>query len=54
MKNRDLKNFYQKVYVKGEEKHYTDFVTKSKISSEPFPLIITLILCLDISLNMSH
>jgi len=39
MKNRDLKNFYQKVYVKGEEKHYTDFVTKSKISSEPFEIL---------------
>jgi ubiquinone biosynthesis O-methyltransferase len=39
MKNKDLKNFYQKVYVKGEEKHYTDFVTKSKISSEPFEIL---------------
>jgi ubiquinone biosynthesis O-methyltransferase len=38
-KNRDLKNFYQKVYVKGEEKHYTDFVTKNKISSEPFEIL---------------
>ncbi len=39
MKNSDLKNFYQKVYVKGEEKHYTDFVTKSKISSEPSEIL---------------
>jgi ubiquinone biosynthesis O-methyltransferase len=38
MKNKDLKNFYQKVYVKGEEKHYTDFVTKNKISSEPYEI----------------
>ena len=34
-KNKDLVDFYQKVYLKGEEKHYTDFVTKNKISSEP-------------------
>lgn len=35
MKNKDLKKFYQGVYKKGEEKHYTDFVTTGTISSEP-------------------
>jgi 2-polyprenyl-6-hydroxyphenyl methylase/3-demethylubiquinone-9 3-methyltransferase len=39
MKNKNLKNFYQKVYLKGEEKHYTDFVTKNKISSEPAEIL---------------
>ena len=38
-KNKDLETFYQKVYRKGEEKHYTDFVTKKKISSEPFEVL---------------
>ena len=38
-KNKDLVDFYQKVYLKGEEKHYTDFVTKNKISSEPSEIL---------------
>ena len=38
-KNKDLVNFYQKVYQKGEKKHYTDFVTKNKISSEPSEIL---------------
>lgn len=33
-KNKELENFYQKVYLKGERKHYTHFVTKGTTSSE--------------------
>ena len=33
-KNKDLQNFYQKVYLKGEKKHYTHFVTKHTTTSE--------------------
>lgn len=33
-KNKDLQNFYQKVYLKGEKKHYTHFVTKHTPTSE--------------------
>jgi SAM-dependent methyltransferase len=32
--NKDLQDFYQKVYLKGEKKHYTHFVTKHTPSSE--------------------
>lgn len=38
-KNKELEKFYEGVYIKGEEKHYTDFVTKNKISSEPFEVL---------------
>lgn len=33
-KNTGLKNFYDKVYAKGEEKHFTSFVTKGTPTSE--------------------
>ncbi|MGI0011523.1 MAG: hypothetical protein ACREAE_09000, partial [Nitrosopumilaceae archaeon] len=33
-KNKNLKKFYNKVYVKGEEKHFTSFVTKGTPTSE--------------------
>lgn len=33
-RNKELANFYQKVYLKGENKHYTHFVTKGRPSSE--------------------
>ena len=33
-KNKELESFYQKVYLKGERKHYTHFVTKGTTSSE--------------------
>jgi len=34
MKNKKLKNFYNSVYRKGEEKHYTSFLTTGTPSSE--------------------
>lgn len=33
-KNKNLKNFYNDVYIKGEEKHFTSFVTKGTPTSE--------------------
>ena len=33
-KNKDLEKFYNKVYKKGEEKHFTSFVTKGKPTDE--------------------
>lgn len=38
-KNKDLQNFYQKVYLKGEKKHYTHFVTKHTPTSEADEII---------------
>lgn len=38
-KNKELENFYQKVYLKGEQKHYTHFVTKGTTSSEADEII---------------
>ena len=32
--NSNLKSFYNKVYKKGEEKHYTSFVTKGTTTDE--------------------
>lgn len=34
MKNKKLKKFYNKVYLKGEEKHYTSFLTNGTPSEE--------------------
>ena len=33
-KNKELEAFYQSVYLKGEKKHFTPFVTKGTTSSE--------------------
>lgn len=33
-KNKELETFYQDVYLKGEKKHFTPFVTKGTTSSE--------------------
>ena len=37
--NKDLRGFYQKVYLKGEKKHFTHFVTKGTTSSEAKEII---------------
>ena len=34
--NKQLKKFYENVYKKGEEKHYTSFITSGTTSSEPY------------------
>ena len=34
--NKQLKKFYENVYKKGEEKHYTSFITSGTASSEPY------------------
>ena len=39
--NKDLRGFYQKVYLKGEKKHFTHFVTKGTTSSEAKEIIKT-------------
>ena len=33
-KNKELQKFYNSVYLKGEEKHFTSFVTKGSITDE--------------------
>ena len=33
-KNKELEKFYQSVYLKGEKKHFTPFITKGKTSTE--------------------
>ena len=38
-KNKNLKSFYQKVYKKGEKKHYTTFVLNKKPSEESLEVL---------------
>ena len=38
-KNKNLKSFYDNVYKKGEEKHYTSFVASGTPSSESFEVM---------------
>ena len=38
-KNKELETFYQDVYLKGEKKHFTPFVTKGTTSSEAKEII---------------
>ena len=37
--NKQLKNFYENIYKKGEEKHYTSFTTSGTPSNEPYEAI---------------
>lgn len=38
-KNQDLKNFYKKVYSKGEKKHFTPFVVRGTPTSDSLEII---------------